>query len=88
VVSQAGLALTTRRVGRRGNARRSARTKRSSLSDKTSRGQKWSECDTHIICPWHGWEFNLKTGRHPGNPHMRLRAFDVTVKDDEVYIVV
>jgi nitrite reductase/ring-hydroxylating ferredoxin subunit len=56
--------------------------------DKTSRGQKWSEHNTHIVCPWHGWEFDLKTGRHPGNPHMRLRAFDVTIKGDEVYIVV
>ena len=22
--------------------------------DKTSRGQKWSDTDVHIICPWHG----------------------------------
>ncbi len=56
--------------------------------DKTSRGQKWSDTDVHIICPWHGWEFNLRTGRHPGNPNMRLRSYDVTVKDDEVYVVV
>ena len=44
--------------------------------------------DEYVMCPWHGWEFNLKTGRHPGNPHMRLKAYDVTVKDGEVYVVV
>ena len=56
--------------------------------DKTSRGQKWSDTDVHIICPWHGYEFNLRTGRHPGNPNMKLRSYDVTLKDDEVYLVV
>jgi nitrite reductase (NADH) small subunit len=56
--------------------------------DKTSRGQKWSDTDVHIVCPWHGWEFDLATGRHPGNPQMRLKSFNVTIKDDEVYVVV
>jgi nitrite reductase/ring-hydroxylating ferredoxin subunit len=56
--------------------------------DKTSRGQKWSDTDVDIICPWHGWEFDLKTGRHAGNPNFRLKAFDVSVKDGEVYVVV
>jgi nitrite reductase/ring-hydroxylating ferredoxin subunit len=56
--------------------------------DKTSRGQKWSDTDMHIVCPWHGWEFDLRTGQHPGNPQMRLKAYDVTVRDGEVYVVV
>jgi nitrite reductase/ring-hydroxylating ferredoxin subunit len=56
--------------------------------DKTSRGLKWSESDVHIVCPWHGFEFNIKTGRHPGNKNVRLKPFDVKVQNGEVYVVV
>jgi len=56
--------------------------------DLTSQGQRWSDEDVHIICPWHGYEFNLKTGRHPGSEQHRLRSFPVTIKDGDVYVTV
>ncbi len=56
--------------------------------DKTSLGLKWSDQDVHIVCPWHGYEYNLKTGRHPGYKAARLRPFEVRLKDGEVYVVV
>lgn len=31
-----------------------------------------------IACPWHGWEFDLATGRSLVDPeHLRVRAYDV-----------
>ncbi len=57
-------------------------------ADKTSEGLAWSDEDVHIVCPWHGYEYNLKTGRHPGNRNARLRPFEVKVTDGEVYVVV
>lgn len=34
-----------------------------------------------IRCPWHGWEFDLTTGRSVFNPHRcRVRSFNVTVE--------
>ena len=36
--------------------------------------------------PWHGYEFNLDTGRHPGDPRVRLRPIPVRVADDSIYI--
>jgi 3-phenylpropionate/trans-cinnamate dioxygenase ferredoxin subunit len=34
-----------------------------------------------IKCPWHGWEFDLRTGRSVFNPHrVRVRAYDVTIE--------
>ena len=56
--------------------------------DKTSRGLKFSEKDIHIVCPWHGYEYNIKTGRHPGDKNVRLKPFEVKVKNGEVYVVV
>lgn len=38
--------------------------------------------DREIIqCPWHGWEFEIATGRTYFNPHrMRVKTYDVTVE--------
>jgi nitrite reductase (NADH) small subunit len=30
-----------------------------------------------LRCPWHGWEFDLKTGEHLVDPSMRLKKFPV-----------
>ncbi|HKX19820.1 MAG TPA: Rieske (2Fe-2S) protein [bacterium] len=44
--------------------------------------------DQIIQCPWHGWEFEIATGRTYFNPHrVRVKTYDVTVgplADDDV----
>ncbi len=40
-----------------------------------------------LACPWHGWEFDLETGKAAGEPLRRLRAFDVEVEDGKVYVL-
>ena len=55
--------------------------------DKTISGLRWSEEDVHIVCPWHGFEYNLKTGRHPGSPKHRLRPVEVKISEGEVYVI-
>ena len=57
-------------------------------TEKTAHGLKFSETDVHIVCPWHGYEYNVRNGRHPGNRNIRLRPFKVDVKDGEVYVLV
>jgi nitrite reductase/ring-hydroxylating ferredoxin subunit len=41
--------------------------------DRTSLGLSFSKDQTNVACPWHGYEFDISTGRHQGNPRMRLR---------------
>lgn len=37
--------------------------------------------DEIIKCPWHGWEFEIATGRSIFNPHrFRVRTYDVTIE--------
>ncbi len=56
--------------------------------DRTSRGMAFSRTKMHIVCPWHGFEFDIRTGTHPGNPRARLRKIGVAVTDGDVVISV
>ena len=38
--------------------------------DKKSAGLRFGK-QRHIVCPWHGYEFDLATGCHPGDPSMQ-----------------
>src|SRR5580658_7826914 len=53
--------------------------------DKTTRTQQYDPSETNIICPWHGYEYNIKTGFHQGNSRIRLRRAELTIRDDEIY---
>ena len=39
-----------------------------------------------IICPWHGFEFDVRTGRHVGLSRIRLKGFPVNVRDGAIYV--
>lgn len=42
---------------------------------------EWTREDEFIRCPWHGWEFDLRTGRSVCDPRtMRVRLYDVRVE--------
>ncbi len=53
--------------------------------DQTSRGLRFGG-QRHIVCPWHGYEFDLESGAHPGDPDMRLTRIAIEVRDDAVYL--
>jgi nitrite reductase/ring-hydroxylating ferredoxin subunit len=43
----------------------------------------WAREGEILRCPWHGWEFDITTGRSIFNPHrMRVKAYDVTIEKD------
>ena len=54
--------------------------------DGTSAGFKYSADRVHIVCPWHGYEYDLETGALPTNGKVRLRTFEVTIRDGDVYV--
>jgi nitrite reductase (NADH) small subunit len=55
-------------------------------ADRKSRGFMFSKTQTNIVCPWHGYEFDIGTGRHQGNPQLRLRPLEVRVASGEVFV--
>ena len=53
--------------------------------DRKSHGLRFGPTP-QIVCPWHGFEFDVMTGRHPGDPKMRLRPVEASVRDGRVYV--
>jgi nitrite reductase (NADH) small subunit len=56
--------------------------------DKTYQGMRFCEDDLHIVCPWHGWEFNIETGRCAGDGKHGLKRFQTLEREDGIYVVV
>ena len=54
--------------------------------DRTYQGQTFSD-DVHFVCPWHGYEFELKTGECVADRRLRLKKFDVVRRGDDVFVV-
>lgn len=39
-----------------------------------------------VTCPWHGWEYNVKTGVSVNNPSACVASYPVVVEGDEVKV--
>ena len=45
--------------------------------------------DMEIVrCPWHGWEFDLKTGRSLFDENVRTRSYPVRIEGGRIGIVI
>lgn len=49
---------------------------------------EWAQEGEVVVCPWHGLEFNLTTGRCLARRSARLRRFKVKVEHGQVKVVV
>ena len=41
---------------------------------------------SEIVCPGHGWAFDLHTGRCRHAPWLELRRYPITIIDDDVWV--
>ena len=41
-----------------------------------------------VVCPWHGWQWDPKTGEAVHNPNAKLAVYPVKVENGEVIIEV
>ena len=48
--------------------------------DKTSQGLYFSETEMHFVCPWHGMEYDMKTGECVSDRKMKLKKYQVARK--------
>ena len=43
-------------------------------------------CGTILTCPWHGWQFDVTSGRHRISPTVRQAVHDVALRDGRVVV--
>ncbi|HEV8129263.1 MAG TPA: Rieske 2Fe-2S domain-containing protein [Candidatus Eisenbacteria bacterium] len=41
-----------------------------------------------VKCPWHGWKFNVKTGKSPEAELVAVRTFEVKLEGEDVLVAV
>jgi nitrite reductase/ring-hydroxylating ferredoxin subunit len=39
-----------------------------------------------IVCPWHGWQFDPRTGETPRNPNVRLSTKQASIEGEDVFV--
>lgn len=42
--------------------------------------------DSVLTCPWHGWQYDVRTGKNEFDRAIRLRTYKVRVEDGEVQV--
>jgi nitrite reductase/ring-hydroxylating ferredoxin subunit len=43
---------------------------------------------TVLSCPWHGWQYDVQTGKNEFDHAIQLQTFEVRVEDGEVKVAV
>ncbi len=43
-------------------------------------------CGPVVTCPWHGWQFDVRTGQHQVNPSIRHITLPVKVEGEQVLV--
>ena len=41
---------------------------------------------TTVVCPWHAWRWDVKTGANVNNPAVKMACFPVSVDGGSVYV--
>ena len=45
--------------------------------------------EDHVLtCPWHGWQYNLRTGENEFDRAIQLKTYEVRVEDGQVKVAV
>ena len=42
--------------------------------------------DCVLTCPWHGWQYDVRTGQNEFDRAIQLRTYEVRVEDGEVSV--
>lgn len=56
-------------------------------AERRSLGIHYVEGSLNVICPWHGYEFDVRTGKHVGIEQVRLAGVPVKSRDGAIYVV-
>jgi nitrite reductase (NADH) small subunit len=43
---------------------------------------------TNVICPWHGWEYDITTGANLDDPNVKVGCYPVKLDGDDILVEV
>ncbi len=49
-------------------------------------GEGYLEENGVVTCPWHSWNFDIRTGQSPMDPDLKVRCFPVRVENGQVIV--
>jgi 3-phenylpropionate/trans-cinnamate dioxygenase ferredoxin component len=41
-----------------------------------------------VMCPWHMWEYNVRTGEKIGEPSLKVRRYEVQVENGDIKVAI
>lgn len=41
-----------------------------------------------VVCPWHSWRYNVKTGISPANPSVKVKTYSVKIESGSVMVAI
>jgi len=41
-----------------------------------------------VVCPWHQWEYNVRTGENVGNSFLKVATYPVQVEGSDIKVAV
>ena len=56
-------------------------------ADKKYEGMQFNYEELHIVCPWHGWEYELATGEMVADRKFHLKKYEVMEKGGKIYVL-
>ena len=39
-----------------------------------------------VTCPWHGWQYDVKTGVNTSNPQAKVKSYPIKIEGDDILI--
>ncbi len=57
-------------------------------NEMQSHGRLYDDNYLNIVCPWHGLEFDVRTGKHPGNKKLSLEPLPIKIESEIVYVLI
>ena len=55
--------------------------------DKTSMGLFFSDTEMHFVCPWHGYEYDMRTGECVSNRRLKLKRYELVERNGDLYVL-
>jgi nitrite reductase/ring-hydroxylating ferredoxin subunit len=49
--------------------------------------EEFSDKEIHLVCPWHGWEYDIETGACAGDRRRKLRRYETLERGGTLYVV-